>query len=74
LHVIATGSLLEFALEDLTSWGVGRIRSVYMYPMSFDEFLLANNEDALIELKKNVFTKCLKLFYTTSAYFNNYPD
>ncbi len=53
LHVIAAGSLLEFVLEDLTSWGVGRIRSLYMYPMSFDEFLLANNEDALIELKKN---------------------
>jgi uncharacterized protein len=53
LHVITAGSLLEFALEDLTSWGVGRIRSVYMYPMSFDEFLLANNEDALIEIKKN---------------------
>jgi len=53
LHVIAAGSLLEFALKDLTSWGVGRIRSVFMYPMSFDEFLLANNEDALLELKKN---------------------
>jgi uncharacterized protein len=53
LHVITAGSLLEFALEDLTSWGVGRIRSVYMYPMSFDEFLMANNEDALIEIKKN---------------------
>lgn len=53
LHVIAAGSLLEFALKDLTSWGVGRIRSVYMYPMSFDEFLLANNEDTLVELKKS---------------------
>jgi uncharacterized protein len=53
LHVVAAGSLLEFALEDLTSWGTGRIRSLYMYPMSFDEFLLANNEEALIELKKN---------------------
>jgi len=53
LHVIAAGSLLEFALSGLTSWGVGRIRSVYMYPLSFDEFLLANNQDALIELKKN---------------------
>ena len=53
LHVIAAGSLLEFALEDLTSWGVGRIRSLYMYPMSFDEFLLANNEDSLLDLKKN---------------------
>ena len=53
LHVIAAGSLLEFTLQDLKSWGVGRIRSVYMYPMSFDEFLMAKNEDALIELKKN---------------------
>ena len=52
LHVIAAGSLLEFALYGITSWGVGRIRSLYMYPMSFDEFLLANQEDALIELKK----------------------
>ncbi len=52
LHVIAAGSLLEFALSGLTSWGVGRIRSLYMYPMSFDEFLMANEEDALIELKK----------------------
>ena len=52
LHVIAAGSLLEFALSDLTSWGVGRIRSLYMYPMSFDEFLLANEEDALIAIKK----------------------
>ena len=53
LHVIAAGSLLEFAMEELTSYGVGRIRSIYIYPMSFDEFLMANNEDALIDLKKN---------------------
>jgi predicted AAA+ superfamily ATPase len=52
LHVIAAGSLLEFALSDLSSWGVGRIRSLYMYPMSFNEFLMANKEDALIEIKK----------------------
>ena len=53
LHVIAAGSLLEFALSGLTSWGIGRIRSLYMYPMSFDEFLMANGEDTLIELKKD---------------------
>jgi len=52
LHVIAAGSLLEFALADLPSWGVGRIRSLYMYPMSFDEFLMANNQEALIGIKK----------------------
>ena len=53
LHVIAAGSLLEFALEDLPSWGVGRIRSVFMYPMSFDEFLMANNQNILLEMKRN---------------------
>ncbi|MEZ5073124.1 MAG: ATP-binding protein [Bacteroidales bacterium] len=52
LHVIAAGSLLEFALSDLPSWGVGRIRSLYMHPMSFDEFLMANQEEALIDMKK----------------------
>jgi len=39
LHVIAAGSLLEFALEELPSFGVGRIRSLFMYPFSFYEFL-----------------------------------
>jgi predicted AAA+ superfamily ATPase len=53
LHMIAAGSLLEFALSGIASWGVGRIRSLYMYPMSFDEFLMANEEDTLIELKKD---------------------
>ncbi len=41
LHVIAAGSLLEFALEDIPSLAVGRIRSLYMYPFSFDEFMEA---------------------------------
>ena len=49
LHVIAAGSLLEFVLADLSSRGV----SLFMYPMSFDEFLLANNEEALLKLKKS---------------------
>lgn len=53
LHVIAAGSLLEFALADLPTWGVGRIRSIYMYPISFDEFLLANNQDDLLKLKQS---------------------
>lgn len=50
LHVIAAGSLLEFALAELPSFGVGRIRSMFMYPMSFQEYLLANQRDQLIEL------------------------
>ncbi len=52
LHVIAAGSLLEFALEEMPSFGVGRIRSLYMYPFSFDEFLMAQGLDLMIGYKK----------------------
>ena len=52
LHVIAAGSLLEFALEELPSFAVGRIRSLYMYPFSFDEFLSAQGLDLQIEAKR----------------------
>lgn len=42
LHVVAAGSLLELALKnDTQTYGVGRIQSLYMYPLSFDEFLKA---------------------------------
>jgi len=47
LHVVAAGSLLEFALEELPSFGVGRISSMYMYPFSFQEFMLACGEERL---------------------------
>lgn len=53
LHVIAAGSLLEFTLEELPSFGVGRIRSLYMYPFSFDEFLLAQGLDLTVDYKRN---------------------
>lgn len=41
LHVIAAGSLLEFVLSEIPSFGVGRISSLFMYPLSFTEFLEA---------------------------------
>lgn len=41
LHVIGAGSMLELVLKDLPSFGVGRIASLYMYPLSFREFLIA---------------------------------
>ncbi|NOY95760.1 MAG: ATP-binding protein [Chlorobi bacterium] len=52
LHVIAAGSLLEFALSEIPTFGVGRIRSIFMYPMSFNEFLLALGENKLLNKKK----------------------
>ncbi len=52
LHVIAAGSLLEFALDELPTFGVGRIHSMFMYPMTFDEFLSANGEQLLLDARK----------------------
>ena len=52
LHVIAAGSLLEFTLQELPTFGVGRIHTLFMYPMTFDEFLNANNENGLISIKR----------------------
>ena len=50
LHIIAAGSLLEFALAELPSFGVGRVRSLFMYPFSFIEFLGALNEKQLVSM------------------------
>jgi predicted AAA+ superfamily ATPase len=50
LHVVAAGSLLEFALTEMPSFGVGRVRSIFMYPFSFVEFLGALKEKKLIDV------------------------
>lgn len=52
LHVIAAGSLLEFALQELPTFGVGRIHSIFMYPMTFDEFLVAMGKQGIIEMRR----------------------
>ncbi|MCQ2974111.1 MAG: ATP-binding protein [Bacteroidales bacterium] len=51
LHVIGAGSLLEFALNEIPSFGVGRIHSLFMYPFSFDEFLIAQGFENLVNEK-----------------------
>lgn len=51
LHVIAAGSLLEFAIQELPTFGVGRIHSMFMYPMTFDEFLMANGRDSVMQMR-----------------------
>jgi len=48
LHVIAAGSLLDFAVESV-GMPVGRVMSLYMYPASFIEFLWALEENLLAE-------------------------
>lgn len=55
LHIVAAGSLLEFALAELPSFGVGRVEFLYLYPFSFDEFLSAMGQSQLAEYKR---TQC----------------
>lgn len=49
LHVIAAGSLLEFALKDIASFPVGRVEFLYLFPFNFVEYLEAINHDAALE-------------------------
>lgn len=50
LHVIAAGSLLEFALNTGEfSEPVGRVQSLYMHPCTFKEFLIADNQQLLLQ-------------------------
>ncbi len=49
LHIIAAGSLLEFAIEKV-GIPVGRISMLYMYPLSFLEYLVAKQEQLLAQM------------------------
>ena len=50
LHVIAAGSLLDFALREFAhSMPVGRIEYLHLHPLSFEEFVEALEGPALVE-------------------------
>jgi len=72
LAVIAAGSLLEFTLNDESfRMPVGRVEFLYLYPLSFKEFLLALGETHVVNwiesvtlgdaLLSPIHEKCLKL-------------
>lgn len=48
LHAIAAGSLLEFALGDI-SVPVGRVQYLHLYPMTFREYLLGIGSEVAAE-------------------------
>jgi uncharacterized protein len=49
LHVICAGSLLDHTLNEMNlPTPVGRVEFIYMYPLTFKEFLLAIKQDKLI--------------------------
>lgn len=54
LHVISAGSLLEVRMKNEGwSFPVGRIEFLYLFPVTFDEFLLADNERIIFESLMN---------------------
>jgi len=48
LHVIAAGSLFEFAMNNIKSFPVGRVSFLYLHPLNFREFINALGKDQLL--------------------------
>lgn len=49
-HIISAGSLLGVALTKQTSFPVGKVDFLNLYPLSFIEFLSAVGEQSLVDL------------------------
>ena len=71
-NIVCAGSLLGVALHEGTSFPVGKVEFLYLYPLTFAEFLLAAGEDSLCKLLqeqnwnliKLVKDKCIHLLKT----------
>lgn len=73
-HIVSAGSLLGVAIHEGTSFPVGKVDFLDLYPLSFFEFLEALGESDLLQLLKNTdfdmisvfnlkFKEFLKLYY-----------
>ena len=51
-HVAVAGSLLGLSMHEGTSYPVGQVNEINVYPMSFEEFLLAKGEGEMVKLLK----------------------
>lgn len=73
-HVVVAGSLLGISLHQGVSFPVGKVDILKMFPMSFEEFLLAIGEKTLVEEMEHAnfavmdslalrLTDCLRQYY-----------
>lgn len=73
-HIICAGSLLGIALHNGTSFPVGKVNFLKLYPLSFQEFLMATGKGRFAELLlsgdftmitafKHIFVDALKHYY-----------
>jgi len=49
-HIISAGSLLGVSLHKQTSFPVGMVEFIDLFPMNYEEFLMALDQQALLEL------------------------
>lgn len=54
LHVAAAGSLLGITLRENESYPVGKVNILQLFPMTFDEYLLARGRLQLVEMLKDL--------------------
>ena len=67
-HIMCAGSLLGVALHEGTSFPVGKVDFLDLYPLSFTEFLSALGKGSLIDLLNN------QDFALSSVFRNEYID
>lgn len=77
-HVAVAGSLLGITLHEGTSFPVGKVDMIYLYPMDFEEFLLAMGKSKLVDVLRSkdwsvvtslhsVYEELLRQYYFTGG-------
>ncbi len=71
-HIVCAGSLLGIALSKPLSFPVGKVDFLELKPMNFYEFLLANNEEELLEYLRKDTQKVSETFEKKLQNYLNY--
>jgi len=64
IHIAVAGSLLGVVNMKGESFPVGKVDIMYLFPMTFDEFLVANSEEYLVDILKGSDNKLKDVFTT----------
>ena len=68
-HIVCAGSLLGIALHNGTSFPVGKVDFLRLYPLSFDEFLLGTGNENLYKLLHSKNYDLINSFSEQFSYF-----
>ena len=62
-HIVVAGSLLGIALHQGVSFPVGKVTTLQLYPMDFEEFLMAKGERQLLSIMRERKFEVLNLLH-----------